>query len=657
MGRRVEAAHAEIKRLGQHANNVLPPWISAAVSEHRNLARLDNDSSFQEFCIDNWRSTNMLDDLLHLIVSKHDLADMTRQTKVNFVYQCALETEYRPMHAEVDVQQRWLVNTMHLRSDPKKMPDSWKSCVALLKAKLTKGLIHSLPADVFALCSAFSLDGNHDFEVADPWSETVAAALDVPGTFDFATVHDVIFFETINAYPERRSHVDLQQTIGFNDSVRVSSRKVMSFDEDSKRVVLISVADSSSTIHLLPLVASMCVASRSLYAWQVLGHGVAESVRRLRDAMPPPMYSSILLPSATMVLALPLADAALVSATQSSGIVSTLAVADDVAARCLVEVDRARGERDATGMDQLQGVMQDDIRSLIQSGALHGSEDDFGVVAVSRNPGGVRFVSLQVVGSPIPFLHVQTHTSGVKLDMVLALVRDGWANATSHKMVAYKRGASKLFVNDMRRPASYYVCLLSARTLFNKGVPEIPHDWKDIQYQCVLRLHGVQLRQFLMQGLDEQWCRVQLKDAERDIFAHALELENLVVGLGDGNGAIIEQPPPALMPAILDDVEPEWTRFHAIHRGVSVKVIFDHRTGGDMRQRGYANCVCKEHGNCFRWRPCAQFEDRRHYGAYMYAWASSHNLFRQRSGHMSESFEPLARQIQEVRSELDIVDF
>ena len=70
VGRRVEGAHAQIKRAGLLARNAQPPYISARLRLNDHLALLQSSQAFHDFCCRRWRSTIVLDDLLVLVKTK-----------------------------------------------------------------------------------------------------------------------------------------------------------------------------------------------------------------------------------------------------------------------------------------------------------------------------------------------------------------------------------------------------------------------------------------------------------------------------------------------------------------------------------------------------------------------------------------------------------
>jgi hypothetical protein len=106
VGRRVEAAHAQIKRIGFLARNAQPPYISASLRLGDHLALLNRNPSLYSFCCRRWRSNTLLDDLLGLLKTKDELRSMSRHDKLLASYQCSLASEFRSMAVEKAIAQR-----------------------------------------------------------------------------------------------------------------------------------------------------------------------------------------------------------------------------------------------------------------------------------------------------------------------------------------------------------------------------------------------------------------------------------------------------------------------------------------------------------------------------------------------------------------------
>jgi len=66
------------------------------------------------------------------------------------VYQCALDSEHKPLEEQQRAHTLYLENTMHLRGGAAmKMHPAWKACVDYLKAKLATGFVYSMPLELF----------------------------------------------------------------------------------------------------------------------------------------------------------------------------------------------------------------------------------------------------------------------------------------------------------------------------------------------------------------------------------------------------------------------------------------------------------------------------------------------------------------------------
>ena len=500
VGRRVEAAHAEIKRLGSVARNVTPPWISSALSEGRNLERLRTDPRFHVFCLEHLRSSKLLGDILALVATKAELAEMTRASKIHMVYQCSLDSEYKPLEEQQRAHTLYVENTMHVRGGAAmKMHPAWKACVDYLKAKLATGFVYSMPLELFDAISTEECWANLPLmSASDPWQEVCSWDGSAPHVFNMVDAPSTVFFETTNPYPERRFHVPMHHETLWNDAVYVSQRIMISSDVPSGRVVLLTARGSGATIHLLPLVEKMVATLRSLHRWSRVALTVGQAARKPLEKLPFP-HAPLLPQSASDVVAV-MRPASGCLSEFSGGAVSRQLVDDTEAAARLAAV---RNLSDTLGGKaapvQDLAVRYETVERLIHDGVLLASHDKDGAIEVSASPSNVRCVSVQAVGPGELLYNYEAYTQGVKLDMVLHLLRSGW-KAVARAPTPFKPTGKACFLNELRKPASYFLCLASHQVLFSAGVPSIPHDWKDIQHQCLLRLRGVQLQEFFVEA-------------------------------------------------------------------------------------------------------------------------------------------------------------
>ena len=105
-----------------------------------------------------------------------------------------------------------------------------------------------------------------------------------------------------------------------------------------------------------------------------------------------------------------------------------------------------------------------------------------------QNDDGTKYVNIQNVGKPLQVIKHDSFSPTSKLDLVLALLRHGWVALASPE--PFKPDAPKHFTSSRTRPTSYFYCLVTHAALFANGVGCIPHDVKDLYYQCLLGLRG-----------------------------------------------------------------------------------------------------------------------------------------------------------------------
>jgi hypothetical protein len=408
----------------------------------------------------------------------------------------------------------------------------------------------------------------------------------------------------------------------------VTRRAFVSHDVASRRVVLVNAAVSHEPLHLRTLAADVSNTLRSLFAWKPVLHGTAHAVRRraqpLNDVVDMPMIA----PKARHVLALPSAP----DASVAGGVIASIAISDVEASTVLATIEsesRNQGsEWVRAGINSPLGdVHADTLAGLGSEGALRFDQSEFGEVLVALNPGGTRHVSVRTCGDPVQAFCRGLSNVDTKLGVVLDLLRRGWVQA-GNAPAPFTNGSQQLFVCSIGRQLSYYLCLRNAAALFAKGVSAIAHDLKDVQYQCLLRLNGDRLQQFLRAleaGLDEARCRALLREQGGEAIvdvADNLFVEDLPDDPADP-GADAPAIGPPLMPSLLDQQDRGWKRAAVdVQDGMGIyKVITDNCTHQSGRQRGYCNCLV--HDSCFRSKFCDEFADRERFVAYLVAWASA----------------------------------
>jgi hypothetical protein len=592
------------------------------------LKLLDSSREFYAFCLERWRSRSLLDELLGLLKQPEELATMTRSQKINAVYQCAADDEYRDVTIQQEAHDDFLRATSHTRQPRGEFSISWKQSIAQFKLKLATNAIYSLPSAMFDM----ALRANEEELPADscPWSATLGLATDAVPAFRWSAVDETVFFEVVTASPEKRKGLVAQHLDPAADICHIVRRMVTSWSEAEGSVHLLNRRGAHEALYLRGWAARPRGAWGYLFRWLDVEHATRQAVRHLPDAPPLALCDvPVLVPRASDVLAAPCPDRATMGARPESAL-AVLAPTDDVVAACL---DQIRGGADLDGdgwisRPSLQNVETVTLEGLVAAGAVEAKTTEFGELVLRSIPGRLAFIGAMAVSTPRHVLTYGSCAPDSKLDVALALIRSGFAECDT--LAPYTAGSAKLFDCAAGRPLSYFVCLYMAEDLWLKGVAKIPHVWPDVQYQCLLRLRGEKLAEFLArveEGIDKAAARAFVRGAAGDgpVDAPALEPDpDSPEPLEDDGLGGVAAPPLPLLPHRLPSDALEWRRCLASvpTEGLSVKVYFDHCTSSSGVQRGWVDCDVRAHGRCFKWQQCSSHRCREDFVAFMTRWAA-----------------------------------
>ena len=484
-GRRVEAQHAQIKQMGRQAKNSKPPFISSAISAPAHLQQLRQDKGFYNFCVERWRSKTLTNDVLRLVVPSEELRGMTPHQKISRVYQCDMQAEFRDMKEEAACHKDWLKDTAFSRSKPIDLPPDVKACVLYMKAKLSHpGLIYSLPQDLFRQATERSdAPQNNEMAALECWDEGCAIMYqDQHADYQFPNAGETVFFEPINAYPERRFHVALHHRDRVNDKVEVMQRKFV-VNSTGDRIVLMCDREGSLTISLLPLVKKMGQTLMSFFSWKTGGVGSTYTLRTFPEGLPALPGGNQRAMQADMSLTNHAAETQHEESCGSGGFSSAALALPVSDLQTSVAVERILLAAEQNGnpnvaFDSLEGVSWPDVTALSSVGALRVQADEFGGAEISVTESAFKLSSKFQIHSPTQVVWQSAYHGTCKMDLVFALLRDSWI-PMERSLAPYKASVEKEFLCNSRRPNSYFVCLLQCSRLFDKGVVHVPHTWKD----------------------------------------------------------------------------------------------------------------------------------------------------------------------------------
>ena len=441
-----------------------------------------------------------------------------------------------------------------------------------------------------------------------------------------------MFFQIVNSHPEKRKNVRFQHLENWNDYVNVRTRPLIHEASGSRRVTLLCEPSPCRQLHLRPLIKNMKRTLESLYLWTPVSQSVGETFGS--ETQP--------LPIADVPLLVPIASRATVerAAAFSSGpardpAAGVLAIhtTDAVAVAALGQIsDLQGGEPDVwVHVADLPADARNAVVPLSNAGALHLASDENQQMCVRRNPSGAKFISKFIVGNPAQVLFLDSYSRGSKLDLVLALRRGGWTSCDPRKDLEPQ--TPKEFIGGHHKPLSYFLVMLQSGLLFESGVQRIPHHLKDFHCLCFLRLHGQQLLDVCrkLQDMTKTECQKMLRDANPTLQRLAVPLEDDVVPdddpANDPNefGALVPLPPITVVHRAVVSFD----------GGKVYKIIMDHFTSANDRQRGYCNCLDERHDNCFKWMYPDSFPSKERYVACLARWAEDAYLFTSRETHMA----------------------
>ena len=418
-----------------------------------------------------------------------------------------------------------------------------------------------------------------------------------------------------------------------------------------------------ATLHMRTLVAKLPDIVNHLFRWRTTSIGSELGVRRrpMSEDPLPLQDDSVLVPIATACTSTARLTQANDVAPAELAIVPTTTNESLDDHHCVqIVLQNQTDDHDWVPTLILEGVHFGTIDRLVRSGTLEQDVSEFSEYSVRISKLGLMHRPTMILAHPEQVPLIDEVNSKSKLDLMIGLKRFGWEVAeTIQEPLSLLTDLQ--FLADFNRPLSYFNCLAHAPDIF-EACPEVKiyHDKKDIYYQCLLRLRGAQLVAFVQQaetGLDEQWCRRQLQDAQEDPEADIPPLEDG----GDGDDVHPDdevrqdQLIAPLMPLVLDH-SLAWKRCKAVHEdGREVKVYVDHLTGGSAKQRSYANCTNKSHRNCFLWQVCCHHANRNDLALFLFTWATSGFSLEGRVEHMQ--LRPTAAQIEENRPRVKFVEW
>ena len=234
------------------------------------------------------------------------------------------------------------------------------------------------------------------------------------------------------------------------------------------------------------------------------------------------------------------------------------------------------------------------------------------------------------------------------------LHRDGWIHADSPEPSI--AGGARSYVCDLWKPVSYFAALVLLRSLFQKGVTRVKHDWQDDVYRCLIQLNGKAFENALARIDAEDFGR--LRELLRGVVALEDEDEDgpptvfWLLGALDEAPAAIEYGDVSILPTLVEPIL--WTRVvaHVGEGSHRLRIYFDHLSHGSTQR---AFCDCSHHGCIWCRNVC--HEDKRRFCAFLYAWEVAGASADLVSKPIHLSYDPLDADVLAVLANLVLEDF
>ena len=109
--------HARRSFIAKRLTHAAVPHLAAVMREDDNVKRYESEPEFHDTLLAWWRSRSLLDNLLALVLPVDTLRTLDRRMKIDRVYQCALEEEFRDMTAESTDRDMFLALTDNTRNE------------------------------------------------------------------------------------------------------------------------------------------------------------------------------------------------------------------------------------------------------------------------------------------------------------------------------------------------------------------------------------------------------------------------------------------------------------------------------------------------------------------------------------------------------------
>lgn len=630
VGRQVERVHADLKQVSKKKSHIAVPMASCLIRRDEVLAVMDN-GDFRSFVRSAWRQRDWTRRHLSL---NYPCAKRWRIKLLGPVltrstwYQCSIASQFRDHSEQKRVAVEWSkIAKPILQPTVLPMSSEDRLLVEFMRAKFEQPRrvwsiprMH-VPGDPAFVPSA----GAEGLPICAALAQSLEAAVE-PINQEVGTL---FFFRIVSARPDAKRMLPIPHLIKSKGRVVVETCQL-----DGVRDGVVSLSMHGRERRELDL----CAMCNMKVLSQLLCWGEEQLDSSITLALP--AAASLGAIGALQAQALgPVpgvsGEAALVPLANS-----TKKGAQSQILSCLLDsgctVDDGEYMPCMQVLERCPNASVDIADLLVASGTLVAQQDEFGEVAIAVDRSQLALDWSSRLASPDPILllpvsDLSPHSS--KIDMVLALLRDGWV-AERRAPPLYADGADKRFAESMvHRSSLYFLCLLKAPDIFARGCPAIAHAMPHSYYMALWTMKDLTLlcaRPDLYELKDADFKLIMKGTHVPDKLAlHDGGVADTLVAEDDGDVddgddlgqalAVLEHAPgPVEIPACalgLRDAVAEWAIPVRFGAAVARFDLFSHASG---IQRGYISC--RFHQPCHKYTQVNRWPSKHALCAYLFAW-------------------------------------
>ena len=480
--RRIESAHAEYSGLSKKLTIARFAWKAAAMRRKDVAAHLDSSNRFLQFLTNQWRTRLLYQKCLICCYPperKVEILRLSRNQVLGRWYQSDVTMQFQ----DRSTQEAGLVAFDALVKPNLKANVQDRSAASTFVGRFLKWKFSEERGTVWAMPKALLAGPDPGFagNILQVCEAVVAAYHEAPA--DIPTTDDLFFFEVCDHSPENKKFVRPAHMT--KSLLEVSIVEYIPSGTDAGGNPVFVTAGSNLRGKMLDL-TPLCSAAglRSVWCW-----GKPDTSVQTVAVHPTALAELVGMESVGF--------ARLGAVEASDEQLGTFTSIGEEARSLLQDLfdQEAWVHLDKYIAFECLGCSLVIVQVLEQHAAVRTRHDEFGSLEVALNIDQVTFaerfiarsaatavLSLDVLMDPLP-----AH----KLDLVLQMERLGWVGSYDREVVDFRDGVKQYSIAMVGRSKLYFVALLLAADLEDRGIHEVMGNMPENYYKCLLHLKDV----------------------------------------------------------------------------------------------------------------------------------------------------------------------